>query len=293
MHGLGGVGKARAAVEYAWAHLDDYTALALLDAEMPETLQSSLAESVGPLRLSVQAPEEVVRVEAVLDWLNTNPGWLLILDNIDSDPALAAAYRLLGRLRGGHVVLTSRLTRFPRGVERLDLDVLTLDDAADFLLAATAGRRRADDDAAQARGVAEALGGLALALEMAAATIEARGLNFAGYQMLWQGNRKRVVGWAKAEITGYHHAVAETWRTSVDQLTEPGRRLLEHLAYLAPEAVPVSLPGPSESRDRPQQPRRVAASHQPAGRGGTADAPRAGDLPRLRARHRPCSPPSR
>ena len=32
-----------------------------------------------------------------------------------------------------------------------------------------------------------------------------------------------------------------------------------------------------ERRDRPQQPRPVAASHQPARRGGTADAPRAGD----------------
>ncbi len=34
--------------------------------------------------------------------------------------------------------------------------------------------------------------------------------------------------------------------------------------------------GLSERRDRPQQPRHVAASHQPAWRGGTADAPRAG-----------------
>ena len=33
--------------------------------------------------------------------------------------------------------------------------------------------------------------------------------------------------------------------------------------------------GPSERRDRPQQPRHVAASHQPARRSGTADAPRA------------------
>ena len=32
---------------------------------------------------------------------------------------------------------------------------------------------------------------------------------------------------------------------------------------------------------RPQQPRAVAASHQPARRGGTADAPRAGDLLRV------------
>jgi hypothetical protein len=255
VHGLGGVGKTRAAVEYAWAHRDDYTALALLDAETPDKLHSSLAALVGPLRLPAQgAPEEAVRVEAALDWLNANPRWFLILDNIDSEPALAAAHRLLGRLNGGHVVMTSRLAAFPRGVERLDLDVLTVDDATDFLLAATAGRLPSADDAAQARVLAEALGGLALALEMAAATIETRGLGFAAYQALWQGNRQRVVGWAKAEITGYHHAVAETWQTSVDQLSEPGRHLLARLAFLAPEPVPVSLldvavPGAADDGD--------------------------------------------
>jgi hypothetical protein len=76
---------------------------------------------------------------------------------------------------------------------------------------------------------------------MAAATIEARGLGFAAYRGLWQGNRARVVGWASRAITGYHHAVAETWQTSVDQLTEAGRHLLERLAFLAPDPVPMFL----------------------------------------------------
>jgi tetratricopeptide (TPR) repeat protein len=245
VHGLGGVGKTRAAVEYAWAHRAEYTALALLDAETPERLHASLAALVGPLRLPEQAvPDEAARMEAALAWLNANPGWFLILDNIDTEPALDAANRLLGRLQGGHVVLTSRLARFPRGVERLDLDVLSLDDAAAFLLEATEnGRRKATDDAAQARALAEELGKLALALEIAAATIEARGLGFASYRTLWQGNRARVVGWAAQEITGYHHAVAETWRTSVDQLTPAGRHLLERLSFLAPEPVPEFLLG--------------------------------------------------
>jgi tetratricopeptide (TPR) repeat protein len=244
VHGLGGVGKTRAAVEYAWAHRADYCALALLDAETPEKLHSGIAALVGPLRLPERTvPEEAARMEAALAWLNANPGWFLILDNIDSEPALDAANRLLGRLEGGHVVLTSRLSSgFSRGVERLDLDILTLDDAAAFLLEATgAGRRKAADDSAQARTLAGVLGQLALALEMAAATIEARGLGFAGYRTLWQGNRARVVGWADQKITGYHHAVAETWRTSVDQLSEAGRHLLERLAFLAPDPVPESL----------------------------------------------------
>ena len=244
VHGLGGVGKTRAAVEYAWAHTSDYTALILLDAETEEKQQAGLAALVGPLRLAdAQAmTDATAQAEAAIAWLNANPGWFLILDNIDTEPALNAAYHLLGRLSGGHVVLTSRLARFPRGVERLDLDVLALDDAAVFLLEATAtGRRHAADDVAEVRALAEELGQLALALEMAAATVEARQMSFAQYREVWHGNRARVVGWARQEITGYHHAVAETWRTSVDQLSEPGRHLLERLAFLAPDPVPMTL----------------------------------------------------
>jgi hypothetical protein len=243
VHGLGGVGKTRAAVEYAYAHLDEYAALALLDAETPDKLQTSLAALTGPLRLAEKdLPDQAAQAEAAVAWLNANPGWFLILDNLDTQPALDAATRLLGRLTGGHVVLTSRLTRFPRGVERLDLDVLTLDDAAVFLLEATeTGRLRAPEDESQARTLALDLGQLALALEMAAATIEARQLSFSQYRTIWQGNRARVIGWADQEITGYHHAVAETWQTSVDQLTEPGRALLERVSFLAPEPVPMFL----------------------------------------------------
>ena len=241
IEGMGGIGKTRTAVEYAWAHQDDYAALLFVSAETPEKLHTGLAALTGPLRLPEAAiPDEPLRMEAALAWLNANPGWFLILDNIDSTAALDAANRLLGRLHGGHVVLTSRLSSgFARGVERLDLDVLTLDDAAAFLLEATdSARHQTPDDPAQARALAEDLGQLALALEMAAATIEARQLSLAGYRTLWQGNRARVVGWAGQAVTGYHHAVAETWQTSVDLVSPAARALLERLAFLAPEPVP-------------------------------------------------------
>jgi tetratricopeptide (TPR) repeat protein len=92
-----------------------------------------------------------------------------------------------------------------------------------------------------ARDLAEELGQLALVLEQAAATIDKLRCGFRRYLELWQSNRDRVVGWARPEITGYHHAVAATWQTSVDQLGESGRRLLERLAFLAPDPVPMFL----------------------------------------------------
>ena len=46
-----------------------------------------------------------------------------------------------------------------------------------------------------------------------------------------------MAGWADPAITKYPRAVAVTWQTSVNQVSEPGRRLLERLAWLAPEPV--------------------------------------------------------
>jgi tetratricopeptide (TPR) repeat protein len=243
LYGMGGIGKTRAAVEYAWAHREDYTALLFVQADSPEELQRNLANLVGPLSLKErEQAEEGMRFNAVLAWLAANPGWLLILDNVDASPALAEADRLMGRLAGGHVLLTSRLDHFARQVELLELDVLSLDAASSFLLEATDSRRRkaVDDDAAAGELAAE-LGRLALALEQAAATIDKLRCGFRQYLEIWQGNRDRVVGWARPEITGYHHAVAATWQTSVDQLSEAGRRLLERLAFLAPDPVPMFL----------------------------------------------------
>ena len=183
-----------------------------------------------------------MRLNAVLSWLAANPGWLLILDNVDAPAALAEADRLMGRLAGGHVILTSRLDRFARQVEPLELDVLAPAAAAAFLLEATDARRRkeADDDAA-AGELADELGRLALALEQAAATIDKLRCSFRGYLEIWRSNREKVVGWAQPGITGYHHAVAATWQTSVDQLSDAGRHLLERLAFLAPDPVPMFL----------------------------------------------------
>ena len=250
LFGLGGVGKTRVAVEYARAHADDYTAMLFAVAETPEALRRNLAALAGTLVPQLDTTDDEVRRAAVLDWLNANPGWFLILDNVDSKPALAEVEKLLGGLSGGHVVVTSRLANFSANFRPLELDVLAVEHAAAFLLARTEGRRRvAPDDEAMARELAHELGRLALALEQAAAFIANGRLTFAQYLEEWRLKRDAVLSWFDATVTGYPRAVAVTWQTSVAQLSEGGRRLLERLAWLAPEKIPeslldVAIPGP-------------------------------------------------
>ncbi|HMG77921.1 MAG TPA: DUF4062 domain-containing protein [Xanthobacteraceae bacterium] len=135
LYGLGGVGKTRVAVEYARAHADDYSALLFAIAETPEALRRNLTALASALLPQLDTTDNAARLAAVLDWLNANPGWFLILDNVDSKPALTEVEKLLGGLAGGHVVVTSRLANFSANFRPLELDVLTGEDAAAFLLA--------------------------------------------------------------------------------------------------------------------------------------------------------------
>ena len=171
VHGLGGVGKTRLAVEYAWRYANEYTGLFFVVADSPETLRQNLASLCGPtlLNLPEQAiPEEEPRTLAATAWLQTHPGWLLILDNLDTIQAALAAEKLLDQLRGGHVLFTGRWSKWSNAVDELPLDVLDIADAVEYLLARTnKGRRKSPDDAAHAQELAEELGRLALALEQA------------------------------------------------------------------------------------------------------------------------------
>jgi tetratricopeptide (TPR) repeat protein len=242
LYGLGGIGKTRAAVEYAWAHQDEYTALLFVVAETPESLRRNMAALASTLVPKLDTTDDVARLHAVRDWLKINPGWFLILDNVDARPAQAEVERQLSGLSGGHVVVTSRLKDFSGSFRPLELGLLAIDDAVAFLLARTEGRHRsAANDDAKAREIAMELGRLALALEQAAAFIARRELTFDQYLKQWHSHADKILAWFDETITGYPRAVAVTWQTSITQLSENGRRLLQRLAWLAPEKVPESL----------------------------------------------------
>jgi tetratricopeptide (TPR) repeat protein len=256
VYGLGGIGKTRAAVEYAWVHQQGYAALLFVIAETPEALRRNLAALAGPLVLNLaeqHAAEEDVRLKAVLDWLKRHPGWLLILDNLDTEAALEEAEKLMSTLTSGRVLITSRLANFAGHFDPLELDVLGVEDAVAFLMERTGRRRhKMPDDAATAQQLAVDLGRLALALEQAGAYVAKLGISFSRYRELWRDNWDKVAGWSDERITKYPRAIAVTWQTSVNQLTPASRRLLERLAWFAPEPIPnflLEVPVPDVAGD--------------------------------------------
>ncbi|MGC2220875.1 MAG: tetratricopeptide repeat protein [Methylocella sp.] len=247
LQGLGGVGKTRAAIEYALRHADDYSALVFVRAEMPERLEVGLAALAGAETLDLpekEAREDAVKISAVLAWLEHHPIWLMILDNVDDRKAAVAVEKLMPKLSGGRVLITGRVANFSAAVEMLPLDVLDTGDATAFLLERTQGlRAETPDDNSLAQELAEKLGRLALGLEQAGAYIATKRIGIARYLKLWQENRAKVLHWFDKNLMSYDHnaGLAATWAASVEQLTPAGRRLLERLAVFAPALVPESL----------------------------------------------------
>lgn len=238
--GLGGIGKTRLAVEYAWQATERYSAIFFVDAATADSLRRGLAELVGPRRLDLGLAEtgEIGRVEALLGWLARHPGWLLIFDNVDTVEAQQALRQLLP-IDGGHVLVTSRLSTWPCELRRHTIETLARRDSVTLLLAATGAE--ASDDAALADSLAELLGDLPLALEQAAAYIGARGISFASYLQDWKHDRERILGWYDEGATNYPLALAWTWSQSVARLDLLSRAVLRLLAHYGTDPVPLAM----------------------------------------------------
>lgn len=249
LHGLGGVGKTRCAVEYAWRYADDYSAVVFVAANSSEAIQQNLADLTRPLILALDANKSHTteeRVAAVLLWLAAHPGWMLILDNVDSEDAANGVEELLPKLQHGHVLITTRLRQWTTPVHTAQLALLSEDAATEFLIDRTMelgheGRRTTATDATDARDLARDLGGLALALEQAACYVIRLRKSFSEYRKLWKKSSDDVFKWHDPRLMKYPHSIAITWQTTLAQLSAREQRLLFQLGWFCSKPIPLIL----------------------------------------------------
>ncbi len=260
--GLGGIGKTRLAVEYAWRSGDQYDAIFFVVADSPSALQSGLADLASPgllnlpefdprkdllnrekwLAVSGEELEIYESVGAVIRWLREHTNWLLILDNVDTEDSAKAVREILPKLTNGHVILTSRRREWPPTVRKQPIGELSSEEATQFLLQCTEGeRRRAEDQVEQARRLAMTLGGLPLALQQAAAYIVHHQITFREYLKEWEREREEVLEWHDDSIMEYPFSVATTWQTTFRQLRPKAASILRLAAFLAPDPIPESM----------------------------------------------------
>jgi tetratricopeptide (TPR) repeat protein len=224
--GLGGVGKTQLAIEYTYRNAENYSLVWWVRAEDPITLVSDYSELGQRIGLRTNRDEDKGLIAAaVRDWLSHNSGWLLVFDNA---PDLASCERLIPYGTTGHVIITSRNTNWKRLAQQFQVRTMSRDEAVAFLL-----KRLGEGQSHGAELLCEQLGDLPLALEQAAAYIDASNITISEYLQVFRKHARELLG-----------AVATTWTLSLDRLKTESPEALDLMnlfAFLAPEEIPREL----------------------------------------------------
>jgi hypothetical protein len=184
-------------------------------ADSPQNLDASLAGIAGVLGLpEVSVKEQSVQTDAVLGWLKRRERWLLIADNADTDEVASALRDRLGLNLGGHVLVISRLGRWPINIAHLPLEVFLPEDAACYLHDRVAKEGQHAGDETAARKLAEELGFLPLALEQAAAFMIELRWSFDKYRE----RLRKLLDRHREGATRYPASVAKTWNITLERL---------------------------------------------------------------------------
>jgi tetratricopeptide (TPR) repeat protein len=247
--GLGGVGKTQISLEYAYRYYQDYEAVLWTRADTKEALISGFVAFAALLQLPQQEERDQLKiVQAVKDWLTSNSGWLLLLDNADE---LALVQDFLPPAGRGHTLLTTRAASTGRLAQRIEVDALDVEPGA-LLLLRRAGRLGADapldqaeaSECAIAQQITQEVGGLPLALDQAGAYIEETRCSLADYLQLYRSQRAELLKARGGLVPDHPEPVATTWSLSFAQVQERSAvaaDLLRVCAFLHPDAIPEEL----------------------------------------------------
>ena len=240
LHGLRGVGKTVLAAAYAELHRGDYRATWWVRAETEPSLRADLAALGMRLGWVAADEKEAAALAAIGERLrHEGDGILLIFDNaVDADALLP----YLPRGGAARVLVTSNAYAWRGLAEPVEIRVWPKEIGAEFLVARTgrgAERKAAED-------LSEALGGLPLAHEQAAAYCERLEIRLAEYARRFAATPARLLDAGHDAPAEYHDrlTVAKTFALAIDEaakLHPAAEMLIVHAALLAPEPIPLFL----------------------------------------------------
>jgi hypothetical protein len=239
LHGLGGVGKTQLAVEFAYRYAPEYDLVWWVPAESETSVRASLsrlAEEMG-LPRSQDVDQNIQNVRNALQQARPYARWLLVFDNAGEVDELK---RYLP-VPVGHVVVTSRNSRWSEVATELKVDVFTRSESI-----ALVQRRGVDVSAEEANDLADKLGDLPLAIDQAAAWQAETGMPV---RDLVDELDRRMHDLLSGQPTGYPTAVLATWDLSFSRLQEQtsgAADILELCAFFGPE--PLRIPVLREGR---------------------------------------------
>jgi NB-ARC domain/Tetratricopeptide repeat len=229
IQGLIGVGKTQLALEYAHRHSHEYDLVWWIPCDEAESAHGALADLAARLGLedASQAPDEG-DYGKLFDLLRRDPRYarsLLIFDNVNEPEEIKDLIPPMS----GHVLVTTRSSRWEASGDMLELDVFDRRESVEFLR-----RRMRTFNAVSAHRLAEGVGDLPLLLEHA---VESR-VAISAYLARLDRDPLDLLD---DQPSDYHASIAGEWRTVLDQLrvdAADALDLLRCLAFFGSDPVP-------------------------------------------------------
>ena len=230
--GLGGVGKTSLAAEYVHRHGGEHAGVWWAPAENRTLLVASLAALAGQLepRLAQEADQEKTARAGLAHLARSAVPYLLVYDNVETPEVL----RELVPSAGARVLVTTRWADWSGRAAELELDVLALEAAVEFLQ-----KRAGRADQPGAMKLAEALGCLPLALDHAGAYCRLSGVSFDFIARRSTSGLRRL-----PRARPILRVCAATFELAIEKAATKipaADALLGFSAFLAPERIPFDL----------------------------------------------------
>ncbi|HEY1626797.1 MAG TPA: FxSxx-COOH system tetratricopeptide repeat protein [Streptosporangiaceae bacterium] len=229
IQGLFGVGKTQLALEYAHRYSHEYDLVWWIPRDDAESAHGAMTDLAARLGLEeVSQPSEGSNHGAVFDLLRRDPRyarWLLIFDDVNEPEEI----RDLIPPTTGHVLVTTRSSRWEASGDMLELDVFDREESIEFLR-----RRVRKFNALSAHRLAEGVGDLPLLLEHA---VESRIATSAYLARL----ERDPLGLLDDQPADYHASIAGEWGVVLDRLradAPDALDLLRCLAFFGNDPVP-------------------------------------------------------
>jgi hypothetical protein len=251
--GMGGLGKTEIAIEFVFAHLNDFDAVFIFHAGQTSTLAEEYAQAA--IKLGVQknkmADPQDSR-ELFKDWLadpvkphSTGSSadqqyakWLILFDNAD-DPELLSDYWPTSGV--GSVLVTSRnpmaKSTFFFGDVGHELQTVPISDAVKWILQMSDANASDQKEVDAANIIAERLGGLPLAITQIMGIIRMRQLRLPEFVELYESESQleELQTTRVGNPRGYEHSLASVW--AFENLKPEPMALLGIISMLDPDRI--------------------------------------------------------
>ena len=218
LYGMGGMGKSQLARKYAYDHYRSYSLIHWINASTLDSIVECYKAFLTEKKIAPADQTTEAICQSYTNYMDSHSDWLLIYDNCDyyTDKEYADFSELcLPKNRSvGNILITTRNKRSIGKAKRIEVGVLSGEDAVAFLI-----QRTELDDSAGAEQLAERLGRFPLALEIAGAYINATpGCNFQTY-LGYLEQETKILG-QMVEVTNYNETIKDILLLTMKRIRE-------------------------------------------------------------------------